>query len=90
MGKMNFMLYGGEVVYHTGDGMVAPAEGGGWPHVSEDFHQFEERQDQLKGRLEAAEQRASRLGDECGQLRAERDELLRENAVLRRKLEGKR
>jgi hypothetical protein len=30
---------------------------------------------------------ADRLGDECGALRTERDELLRENATLRRKIE---
>lgn len=36
--------------------------------------------------LENAE-RANRLSDECGTLRTERDELLRENAVLRRKVE---
>lgn len=34
-----------------------------------------------------AEKKASRLADECGALRTERDELLRENAVLRRGIE---
>lgn len=32
-------------------------------------------------------QRANRLADECGALRTERDELLRENAQLRRTIE---
>lgn len=34
-----------------------------------------------------SQDRANRLSDECGTLRAELDELLRENAVLRRKVE---
>jgi hypothetical protein len=37
--------------------------------------------------LEEVSKRANRLADECGNLRHERDELLRENAILRRKLE---
>jgi hypothetical protein len=38
-------------------------------------------------RIEAAEQRAVRLADEAGDLRNERDELLRDNARLRRRVE---
>jgi hypothetical protein len=38
-------------------------------------------------RLEQERQRNSKLADEAGQLRSERDELLRENAVLRRTVE---
>jgi hypothetical protein len=37
--------------------------------------------------LKAERERASRLSDECGALRTERDELLRENAQWRRKYE---
>lgn len=40
-----------------------------------------------KVRAEAANERANRLADECGILRSERDELLKENAVLRRENE---
>ena len=54
--------------------------------------QGERAQDQAddittQNRLADACSRANRLSDECGELRTERDELLRENAVLRRKVE---
>lgn len=43
--------------------------------------------DQFRDAYRSEAIRANRLSDECGALRTERDELLRENAVLRRKCE---
>lgn len=52
--------------------------------------ELEDQNGHLTGWREAAikvQERANRLSDEAGALRTERDELLRENAVLRRSLE---
>jgi hypothetical protein len=55
-------------------------------HPPEWQHQLE-RANKLDVALKAERDRASRLSDECGALRTERDELLRENAQWRRKYE---
>lgn len=41
----------------------------------------------MVAKLHAAQQVSNRLSDVCGALKTERDELLRENAVLRRRIE---